>query len=81
MFDCWRRFVKFVSGFLRPSMTKKESKKLERFRLRQPTEFAIQPTTKSQQTGLDRSRHSMWYAKFAINVRLTVEMVEVSSTS
>jgi hypothetical protein len=55
VFDCWRRFVQFVSGSFQPSMIRKESKKLAR----QPTELVIQSTTRSLQMGLNRSKYSM----------------------
>jgi hypothetical protein len=60
-------------------MIKRESKKLESFRPKQPTRFVIQPTIRNSQMGLNRSKLSG--ALSAINIGLTIEMVEVSSTS
>ena len=80
MFESWRRFVQFVSDSFQLFMIKRESKKLESFRPNQPTRFVIQPTIKNSQMGLNRSKLSLWGALSAINIGLTIEMVEVSST-
>lgn len=79
MFESWRRFVQFVSDSFQLFMIKRESKKLESFRPKQPTRFVIQPTIRNSQMGLNRSKLSG--ALSAINIGLTIEMVEVSSTS
>jgi hypothetical protein len=81
VFESWRRFVQFVSGSFQQFMIKRESKKLESFRPKQPTKCVIQPTIRNSQMGLNRSNLSLWGALSAINVGLTIEVVEVSSTS
>jgi hypothetical protein len=81
VFESWRRFVQFVSDSFQLFMIKRESKKLESFRPKQPTRFVIQTTIRNSQMGLNRSKLSLWGALSAINIGLTIEMVEVSSTS
>lgn len=53
MFDDWKKFVQFVSGFFPPSMTKKESRTLGCFRASLPKGLVIQSTTKSSRIVLD----------------------------
>jgi hypothetical protein len=55
VFDCWKRFAQFVSGFFPLSMTKKELRKLGKLRPSLPIGFVIQSTTRSLQMGLERS--------------------------
>lgn len=78
MIDYWKKFVQFVSGFFPPSMTKKESRTLGCFRPSLPKGLVIQSIIKSSRMVLDH-KYLSWYAQFAINIGLTIKMVEMSS--
>jgi hypothetical protein len=53
VFDYWKKFVQFVSGFFPPSMTKKELRTLGCFPPSLPKGLVIQSTTKSSRMVLD----------------------------
>lgn len=61
MFDYWKKFVQFVSGFFPPSMTKKELRTLGCFPQSLPKGLVIQSTTKSSRMVLDH-KYLSWHA-------------------
>jgi hypothetical protein len=61
VFDYWKKFVQFVSGFFPPSMTKKELRTLGCFRLSLLKGLVTQPITKSSRIVLDH-KYLSWHA-------------------